>query len=165
MTSEQTSRWMPLRYYPSYIISDDGRVINTNTNHERKPSIYGRGYLGFTIFGGRKSLYIHRMVAEHFIPNDDPNKKEVNHKDGIKTNNHYSNLEWVNAKQNIAHAFENGLMHKGSNRTNSKLLECQIKVIRVLLSDGLSLSDIGRYFNVNAGTIGNIRKGRSWKHA
>ncbi|MDP4224837.1 MAG: HNH endonuclease [Bacteroidota bacterium] len=61
--------------------------------------------------GKRNSFYIHRLVAETYIPNPN-NLPEVNHKDGNKDNNHISNLEWTNHKDNINHARENGFWHK-----------------------------------------------------
>ena len=64
--------------------------------------------------------YVHRLVAEAFIPN--PNGlKEVNHIDGNKANNSIENLEWVNRQQNIDHAWDNNLstnaMNKGKGLT------------------------------------------------
>lgn len=58
--------------------------------------------------------YIHRLVAEHFIPNPEM-KRTVNHKDGNKDNNHVSNLEWTTYSENMKHAFRTGL---NSNKRN-----------------------------------------------
>ena len=52
---------------------------------------------------------LHRIIAECFCEKRNT-ANEVNHIDGIKTNNHYSNLEWVTREENLKHAYENGLM-------------------------------------------------------
>ena len=92
------------------MVSDNGDVrrIGSNKNCSTRDR---KGYLAVDLYenGERKTKRVHRLVAEAFIPNPD-NKTEVNHKDGNKLNNNVSNLEWVTSKENVRHAWDNGLM-------------------------------------------------------
>ncbi len=56
---------------------------------------------------------VHRLVAAAFCPRQRPDQTVVNHKDGNKLNNHYSNLEWVTHSENMKHAHEAGLWQVG----------------------------------------------------
>jgi len=82
----------------------------TNKPKILKSSPSNCGYYKIQLYknGKSKMFYIHRLVAEIFIPNPQ-NKPQVNHKDGNKSNNHISNLEWCSAKENTNHALLNGL--------------------------------------------------------
>lgn len=72
---------------------------------------YSKGYEIVDLYknGKRKTVRVHRLVAEAFIPNND-NKPEVNHIDGNKHNNNVDNLEWVTKKENCRHAWNNNLI-------------------------------------------------------
>lgn len=68
------------------------------------------GYMRVMVNPTKKRTWfgVHRIVAQAFIPNPE-GKPQVNHKDGNKSNNHVSNLEWSTAKENINHAWDMGL--------------------------------------------------------
>jgi HNH endonuclease/NUMOD4 motif len=158
-------RWMPIPECKHFLVSDHGRVINTNTNHYRKLSKQGRGYLGFSLFRGTKSYRIHAVVATLFCDKPVTEKKlVVNHIDGDKHNNHFKNLEWVTYSQNVKHALDYGLMHKGEKRFGAKLEHNQVICIKEARNKGFSCAGIARYFNISAGTISSITKGKRWKH-
>lgn len=86
-----------------------------------KLSITRGGYniVQFCKDGACKWFAVHIIIASTFIANPE-NKKEVNHKDGIKTNNPESNLEWSTRRENIDHAIKNGLMNSPTGSRNSK---------------------------------------------
>jgi hypothetical protein len=80
-----------------------------------KPVLNSHGYYCVTIKylnGSQKVMTVHRLIAKTFLPNPD-NKPQINHIDGIKTNNCVSNLEWCTASENIHHAFSTGLNKGG----------------------------------------------------
>ena len=56
-----------------------------------------------------KKFYVHRLVAQKFLQEPKDGKTQVNHIDGDKSNNHWSNLEWVTPKENIRHMHESSL--------------------------------------------------------
>lgn len=93
----------------NYYVSDDGRVFNSK-NKEKAQRINKDGYLKVDLYrnGNRTTERVNRLVATAFIPNPE-NKPDVNHKDGNKLNNHYSNLEWVTKSENMKHAYQTGL--------------------------------------------------------
>lgn len=72
------------------------------------------GYYHFNMNG---SVYVHRVVAIAFLPNLE-GKREVNHKDGDKSNNCLDNLEWMTKFENAQHAKANGLNYDGRNSSS-----------------------------------------------
>lgn len=110
--------------FDNYYITKDGTVINKKNKRIVKQRIEINGYVRVGIYKNsiQKMMFVHRLVAETYIPNPD-NKPQVNHIDGDKQNNHVSNLEWCTASENFTHARETGL-YKGwtveSRKKNSK---------------------------------------------
>lgn len=116
------------------------------------------------INGEQTGKSIHRLVAETFLPN--PNDYPcVNHKDGIKTNNDVSNLEWCTYSENHIHARRTGLnKYYGQSHHFSKLKKDDIPNILDSAKCGIPVKAIARKFGVSDGSIYNIVNGKTWKH-
>lgn len=113
---------MMFKAYPkndNYLVYEDGRIYSKRTKHFLTPKKNHDGYNRVQIWKNNKCRFVswHRVIAETFIPNPN-NLPYVNHKDGNKTNNCVSNLEWCTQKDNIKHAWENGL---STHANHSKL--------------------------------------------
>lgn len=99
-----------IRGHPMYRVSDRGYILNKN-GHIMKPRHDKDGYCIIRIYdGGYIDLKLHRIVAEHFIPNPD-NLPQVNHKNGDKDDNPSTNLEWTTDSSNTKHSYDTNL-HK-----------------------------------------------------
>jgi hypothetical protein len=102
--------WKPIKNYTDYEVSNLGRVRSISGEIKKLCKIQGYPALTINSDGKRDTLYVHRQVAIRFVLNTDKvNKIQVNHKDGNKENNNYSNLEWVTPQNNKKHAYENKL--------------------------------------------------------
>jgi aspartyl-tRNA synthetase len=110
-------QWKDLKYRDinfSYQISNHGDIRNKEKLNILKPNLRdGYRSINLSYFvndeQNKLSIKIHRLVALHFVENNDPKKNVVNHKDGNKLNNHYTNLEWTTLTENNQHAIDNGL--------------------------------------------------------
>lgn len=104
--------WRFIKENNDYMVSDHGRIMSLKKPQKKilSSSLLHNGYEAIYIYqkGIHAARYVHRLVAETFIPT--PKKlPQVNHLDGNTLNNHVSNLEWCDAYDNLMHAIRTGL--------------------------------------------------------
>lgn len=124
------------------------------------------GYLAVALYkgDGGSTKTVHRLVFEAFVSNP-LGLPEVNHKDGNKDNNHYSNLEPATRMQNCRHAVESGLMKiRGEDNYFTKLTEKDVRLIREMHSCGTTQTEIAKKTGFQLANIHCIVRRKSWKH-
>ena len=149
-----------------YEVSSLGRVRNRKTGKIVKGCVGIRGYVQLNIFHGNKryTRTVHQLVANAFIPNPN-NLPQVNHKNGIKTDNSVDNLEWVTSSENIKHAFATGLktQYGESNPANKYPKNKIIEVCELLQSGKYTCKEIASITGVHPEIIGHISRKERWQ--
>lgn len=100
--------WKDIEFNPNYEISDKGIVRRKKNKNVLKGCITSGYHSVKLTFENSKQqrFYVHRLVALHFLPNDDKRKTFVNHKNGNKLDNKVENLEWVTPRENNLHYYQ-----------------------------------------------------------
>lgn len=158
----------PVKGYEGlYEVDTDGNVYSVRTTASRrkkilKPYSNGTGYIKVNLYdvhGHVKKKYVHRLVAEAFLPNPE-GLKEVNHINCDKTDCSVSNLEWCDRKSNLKHSYENGLKRTCENHGSAKL---NWKAVHDIRRKQLSQKEYAEKYNVSRSTISAIISNRLWK--
>jgi hypothetical protein len=98
--------------FGEYLIYENGMIFSFKSNKYLKHLNYRYKCIDLYFENKKpKRFFIHRLIAENFIPNT-KNKPFVNHIDGDRYNNEILNLEWVTHKENIRHCWDNGFQKK-----------------------------------------------------
>lgn len=152
--------------FSNYTISDDGEVRNITRDRVVSQANHPRGYKMVGLYGDdgkRVHLYVHRLVGQAFVPNP-ACKPQINHKDGDKSNNNASNLEWTTCQENTHHAIAIGLRDsKGEASGMAKLNDEVVKMI--LMTDCTQTHEqIANCLGVSRSTITKIKNRQTWTH-
>lgn len=176
--------WKQIPGFPNYEACKDGRIRSKNFKVQKlnrwgtitefthkgkvlKPWVNKHGY-HYMSLGQEITKEVHYFIALTFIGPKLPDQ-EVNHKNGLKFDNSYENLEWVTRSKNIQHAFDNNLNHSGSKHGISKLTEENVTEIKKLIAEKKPWSrpfyiDIANQYGVDRKTIQSIAKNKTWKN-
>lgn len=157
------------RYGYHYFATEDGHIYSEHLQRNISEYFDKDGYKKVRLSNGdgtRKVFSVHRLILETFEPREDSHNLQVNHKDGDKTNNSLTNLEWVSAKENVQHAFKMGLRIniEDKNPAPHTLTSNQVKeIISLLLKKELTIQEIANQYNVHKSAIENIKYKKTWK--
>lgn len=167
--------WKNIDGHEGYQISTYGRVRSFKNNrhglcdnpHILKTDINSNGYERVYL-SSDYHLFIHKLVANAFIPNlyDYP---IVRHKDDDRLNNHVDNLEWGTQSDNIQDAIRRGRFVSNIALAKEAALRKQRKRIvaksidDIFLKEYPSMCDAARDLNLNVGNISNVLRGRQRK--
>ena len=150
--------WKDIKGYEGlYQVSNLGRIKSFNYWNQGKIRIlklrfHKEGYLIVSLNKNTKTKikFVHRLIAEAFIPNPE-NKPEIDHINGIRDDNRIENLRWVTRKENM----NNELTKQRCKKSNVKKVRC-LTTNEVLFS----ISEASRKYDVDLGDIVRCCKGQ-----
>ncbi len=148
--------WKPVKDYPLYRVSNLGGLKSFWGDQWTfvKGSKTMNGYMQFKLLHViSKQVFIHRIVLEAF-KGQCPEGYVCNHKDGDKTNNFISNLEWVTPSENVLHA----------QQSRTKWDDGEIWLLKKMLYHGIKRYVISKMFKMGVRSIYRISKGDQWFH-
>ncbi len=154
-----------------YEVSNYGRIksycykCHPNGKIVKSGNIKGYKSVNLKMDGKKKTVLIHKLVAELFIPRKDETFDVVIHLDWNKFNNHVSNLQWCTRKESFDRSHSKlikGRKRKGRIITNSKLSHSDVSAIKNMLSNGRKQKVIAQLFCVSEMQISRIKNNLSW---
>lgn len=140
--------WREIKNYENrYEVSNTGKIRSLNYRNQKgkikelTPSLSNKGYFMFPLpfKNSQKSVCVHRIVAETFLPlpfDFESNRYTVNHIDGNKQNNNVDNLEWMSYSQNNYHAYEK--LGKINGMKGKKYEKCKLSKVVTCYNDDYS---------------------------
>jgi len=155
----QLRPWTPLKgWEDTYEIRSDGYVRRLGSFKPLSFTPCGAGYftVRLTKMPKRARPYVHRLVLEQFGPSN-PGDYEIDHQNGVKTDNRIENLRWVTHKENCMNRYN----AKGEDSGMAKLTWRAVEEIRK--NTGVPLIEFARKFGVSRQTITFVKQGHTWR--
>ncbi len=157
--------------YPDYYITEDGTILSNRRKNKKfyklktGPLSKKLPYLCVSLQNenGQKTHSVHRLVAEHFIPNPN-NLPYVCHKDDNPMNPHKDNLFWGTQADNMKDMYLKKRSSYGSNNGQSKLTDADVLNIRSFEYEYGLFSRLGKKFKISAVMVSNIYYRKAWTH-
>ena len=164
---EQLSKYYP-NIFERYFIDELGKLYTNYGKRQMSDNARQNGYIVNSFYGPngyRIDLKRHVIMAKIFLPSKEEEQTQINHINGIKTDNRAENLEWCTEQYNIRHAWNSGLAkpRRGSSSNLAVLTEKQVLEIAKLLEEGtLTGKEIAKRYGVNNRTISAIKCRHNW---
>lgn len=177
--SHWNERWVSVTFQSEtkscmYAISNYGRIksIHKSTGKESflNGAVVNRGLRILNVKLKDNStgyVYVHKFVAEHFVPRESEDQTCVIHTDFNKNNNKWNNLLWVTDEEWKNHVKNSPVYKKGREKRmkSYKLTETKVKMMKKMLSNKQNKRKIiARKFNVSESLVRRIEKGEYWSH-
>ena len=161
--------WKNVKGFPGYQISCFGRVksLKRNINIIIRSRLLSNGYvrIGIQRKGKQLTLLVHLLVLTHFGPPKPSIKHQCNHKDTDKTNNWWTNLEWMTSKENTNHAIDKGKRGGGEMHPLAIINNKKVKRIRKLYSiKKYKIREIAKKLNINENIISKVVHNKTWRN-
>tara|TARA_B100000809_G_scaffold260641_1_gene307966 strand:- start:192 stop:746 length:555 start_codon:yes stop_codon:yes gene_type:complete len=170
-------RWVPLKLDDMhkschYQLSNFGRVKSFQREKSTGKLLKGVVVTGYKVFCYRmsdkrnKRLYVHRLVAQFFLPIKTSIEEYVIHFDYDKQNNYYENLKWVSKEDKFLHANKNPkVIESRKIIRNAKLSENDvIRIKKALKINKTRLKTIAKEFGISHTQLNRIKNGENWSH-
>ena len=168
--------WKKIPNHSHYEISNTGKVRSWKVPRSKKIALEPKilknklnkktGYYNVTIYddsGILKTHYIHRLVAQTFMPTKDSKHTVVRHLDDNRLNNNVDNLAWGNQKDNAKDAILNGKIPVGVKAKQSKLSERDIILAARMRKEGLTHQQIADILGVARSVITALLSGKTYR--
>lgn len=156
-----TEKWLCIDGFDSrYMVSNEGRIYSTLKGGCLKTFPNKDEYIkvGFNFKGRKYNKFVHRLVAEYFCEGYSPDK-EVNHKDGNRSNNAQSNLEWVTRTENVRDCAKRGTLNISSATQKRRVPVSQFTMENELLAEFDSIVNAAKITGCNKDNISKVCNG------
>ena len=164
-----------------YVAGPDGLIYSTDFNHTGKTKALkgcvdkdGYPHVLMNIDGKRVYRRSHKLIALAFLPPQPTPKHQVNHKNGVRSDNRPENLEWLTSQENTLHGWARGRKHSDrqrklaslrfgkENNPKAKLTMRQVSGIRDMRKNGFLLKEIASNYQISIPQVSAIARNQFW---